>query len=48
MKNKETEIGSQKIYFYDCLHCDFFHGYLTEKPKGNIVCSKCGKINKFK
>ena len=48
MKNKQTQIGSQTIYFYDCLHCDFFHSYFTVKPKGDEVCSKCQEINKFK
>ena len=48
MENKQTETGSQIIYFYSCLHCDFFHSYFTEKPTGDIVCSKCKKINKFK
>jgi hypothetical protein len=49
MKKKQTEIGSQEIYFYVCLHCDFFHGYFNEKPTGeDEVCGQCGKINKFK
>ena len=48
MPNKQTKVGSQKIYFYDCLHCNFFHGYLTEKPTGDIICDQCEKINKFK
>ena len=48
MKHKQTELGSQKIYFYHCLYCDFFHSYFEKKPTGDIVCNKCENINKFK